>query len=558
MPRALCICLLACTAMAQRIQRAPQESSGPTGAGAIEGTVFDTASHAPLGKAQVMLTGSAPLPLTAVTDAGGRFAFRDLAAGSYWLNASKPGYNPPQALFGPEANIGVELGDAEQKKGVEIGLPPGGAIDGRVVNEEGVPVRGCRVTALQPGSEHAYGQNRRSLRGVDGGTATNDRGEYRLAAVAPGRYHLFANCHTELPAAHPLLPRGDPRTPHDTYLPQFYGGAPDPATASRLTVVAGASLENVDFQVTRVPAFSLRGSVTGGDAEALANGANVMLFPANREMRRSTLSSVGANPQSHEFQIQPVVAGSYVLVAFATHDGRVFAAERSVEVGAAPPEPLEISLQSGADLKGTVEFDSDDHPPLENGQILLAPMDGPFFMPQPHAQVEKDGAFILTGVLPGRWRPIVSAPGYAKSISVAGQPVSPDGFEIAAGAAGPLRIVMGSKLADVHVEVAGAPADRQISAVIFPEDAGCLGAGLERGGSAMGTGRIEFGAMPPGRYRVFAIDGPDPWPILQRPEWLQALASHSTAIDLPEGGRVSTTVEITTREELMRALGDSE
>jgi hypothetical protein len=57
----------------------------------------------------------------------------------------------------------------------------------------------------------------------------------------------------------------------------------------------------------------------------------------------------------------------------------------------------------------------------------------------------------------------------------------------------------------VHLEVAGAPPDRQISAVIFPEDPGRLGAGLERAGSAVGTGRIEFGGLAPGRYRVFAI-----------------------------------------------------
>src|ERR1035438_3177825 len=69
-----------------------------------------------------------------------------------------------------------------------------------------------------------------------GGTATNDKGEYRIDNLAPGRYHVFAHCRVALPAAHPLLPRGDPRTPHETYLPQFYGGGLDPATATRLTV----------------------------------------------------------------------------------------------------------------------------------------------------------------------------------------------------------------------------------------------------------------------------------------------------------------------------------
>lgn len=555
MPRAFCIYLLASAAMAQ-IQPAPPPaaSSVTGGTGSIEGVVSDATSHAPLRKVQVTLAGSMAVPLNAVTDAAGRFAFRELASGNYWLGASKQGYNPPQAIFAEAQTTGFVLSDGEQRKGIEVALLPGGAIGGRVVNQENVPVRGCGVTAVQP----VYEQNRRILRSVAGGTGANDKGEYRIDNLAPGRYYVFADCRIELPAAHPLLPRGDPRTPHETYLPQFHGGGLDPATATRLTVVAGASLENVDFRMTRVPAFTLRGSIAGSDAEAFANAVNVMLVPANRLLRTLLVSSASADSQGRKFQIRPVIPGSYLLLAFGTHAGRVFSAQRMVEVGAAPLDPLEIPLQSGADLKGSVQFDSDDHPPLENGQISLAPMDGPLFMPQPQTQLDKDGAFALTGVLPGRWRLIVSVPGFAKSVSLAGQTVAPDGFQIGAGAAGPLRIVMGSKLADVHVEVAGAAPDRQISAVIFPEDTDRLGAGLERAGSAMGTGRIEFGAMPPGRYRVFAIDSPNPWPILQRPDWLKALESRSAAIDIPEGGRVGTTVETIPRDELTRVLEDNQ
>jgi hypothetical protein len=556
MPRAFPICLLACTAMAQirqMPQAAPLGAANATGTSSIEGTVSDAAGHAPLRKVQVTLTGSVAVPTTAVTDDAGRFAFRELPAGRYWLQASKPGYNAPHAIFGAEANIGVLLGDGEETKGVEIALMPGGAISGRVVNEEGVSIRGCAMTAVQPG----YEQNHRTLRGVVAGTS-NDKGEYRIDNLAPGRIYVFAHCIGELPAAHPLLARGDPRTPHETYLPQFYGGGVDPATATRLTVAGGASLENVDFQMARVPAFTLRGSIGVGDAAGQSQGVTVMLFPVNRLMRGLLLAGAGVDPQSRKFEFQGVVPGSYLLAAFSVHGGAVFAAQRTVEIGPTPPEPLEIALQSGAELKGSVQLDSDEAPSFENGQITLAAAEGPLFLPQPHAQVDKDGAFLLTGVLPGRWRAIVSVPGFVKSISLAGQPVSSDGFQIAAGAAGPLRIVMGSKLSDMHVEVADAPPDRQISAVIYPEDAERLGAGLERTGSAMGTGRIEFGGLAPGRYRVFATDSPNPWPILQRPDWLQALESRSTAIDIPEGGHVSATVEMIPREELLRVLEEKE
>ena len=556
MTRAFYICLLASAAMAQLVrlpQRPPAEPSVPVGTGSIEGTISDAVTQAPLRKAQVSLMGSGSTPLTAVTDGAGRFAFRQLAAGNYWLNASKTGYNPPRAIFDAAPNSRVELGDGEQKKGVEIALLPDATIGGRIVNEEGLPVRGCGVSAAQPG----YEQSRRTL-SIAGSASANEKGEYRLNNLAPGRYYLFAHCRAALPAAHPLLPRGDPRTPHETYLEQFYGGGVDPAAATRLAVAAGASLDNVDFQMTRVPAYTVRGNILGGDPEAHAGLVNVMLLPMNRLMRRLMLVNAVADSASRKFQIEGVIPGSYLLTAFTMRDGRVFAAERPVEVGPALLGPLQIALQSGADLKGSVQFDSDDHPPMEGTQISLAPMDASFFMPQMSSQVDKDGAFTLTGVLPGRWRLTVNGPGFAKSVSLAGQPVPLDGFQVAAGVAGPLRIVMGGKVADVHIEVAGAPPDQQISALIFPEDSSRLGAGQERVGSAMGTGRIEFGGLAPGRYRVFATDSPNLWPILQRPDWLKALESRSAAIDVPEGGRASTTVEMIPRAELMRVLEGNE
>src|ERR1035441_2538225 len=127
MPRAFCIYLLASTAMAQ-IQPAPPAAAssgagGTGGTGSIEGIVSDATSHAPLRKVQVTLTGAIAVALNAVTDAGGRFAFRELAAGSYWLGAWKPGYNPPQAIFAAEAqSAGVVLGDGEQRKDIEIAI----------------------------------------------------------------------------------------------------------------------------------------------------------------------------------------------------------------------------------------------------------------------------------------------------------------------------------------------------------------------------------------------------------------------------------------------------
>lgn len=551
MSRALCLFLIALPAVAQ-IQRPFGPALPATGKGVIEGMVVDAATHEPLKKVQVTLAGALLVHPMAITDPGGRFAFRELPAGGYWLSASKSGYNTSRGLFGMDPGVQVTLGTDELKKGIEISLVPSGSISGRILDEDGAPVRNCSVTAVQPG----YEQGRRSLRGVSGGTGTNDKGEYRIYGLAQGRYYIFARCQAELPAPHPLLPRGDPRTPYETYLPQFYGGGLDPSTATRLSVSPGANLEGVDFEVHRIPAFTLRGSITASDPEAFAGNVSVMLLPANRLARGLLQFAAASNPQNRTFQIRAVIPGSYLLAAFGMREGRAFYAQRTVEIGATPPDPVAISLSSGAELKGSLQFDSDDHPPIENAQIFLNPVEQNFYTPQAHAQVNKDGTFTLTGVLPGRWRLMVGVAGYVKSLSLGGQPVSPDGFQISPGAVGPLRVVMSSKMAEVNVTVNGSSPDQKVSVLLYPEDTARMGVGLER--VTTGTERLGFGGIPPGRYRLLATDSPNPWPLLQRPDLLKAIESHTQALDVPEGGRVSATLELVSREELMRALEDKE
>ncbi|HLY16966.1 MAG TPA: carboxypeptidase-like regulatory domain-containing protein [Bryobacteraceae bacterium] len=548
MRRALMAYFLAAAGLAQIQQPPPM----PVGKGSIGGVVTDGARHAPLKKVLVTVIRPGANTLTAVTDAGGRFVFHDLAPGDYWLNASKPGYDPPQAMPSPRANAPIQLKEDEQKRNVEISLVPGGTIAGKVVNQEGAAVRGCNVTAVPAGFE----KTRRGPLAGAGGTATNDTGDYRISNLAPGNYYVFAHCQTELPAAHALLPRGDPRTPHETYLPQFYGGGLDPA-AGKLSLPAGANLDSVDFQVVRAPAFTLRGSVAGGDQEVLAAGVNIMLLPANRLLRNLMSFGAATDAQNHTFEIPAVVPGSYVLFAFAIQNGRQLTAQRIMQVGASQPDPLEISISSGAELQGSVQFDCDDHPPFENGQVMVSPLDAPPYVSQVATQIDRDGAFTLAGVPSGRWRLTVSVPGYAKSVSLGGQPVSPEGFQMGASTAGPLRIVMGCKLARVSVSFAAVADGGQIWAVIYPDNPDQLGAGVERVVQASGTGHVEFDGMPPGRYRVFATDFQNPWPMLERPDLLEALQHATAVIEAAEGGHVGATVEILRREDLERMLEPS-
>jgi hypothetical protein len=264
--------------------------------------------------------------------------------------------------------------------------------------------------------------------------------------------------------------------------------------------------------------------------------------------------------QAHTFQFHSLIPGSYLLAASATSDDRTFYAQRTIEIGNAPPVPIELSLSGGMDLKGSIQADSQDHPPMEDAQIWLAPMEQSpgAYLPQSQAQIGKDNSFTLTGVMPGRFRVMTGVPGYVKSVSLGGQSVSPYGFEIGAGATGPLRVLIGSKMAEVSVTVTGAPADSTIYVMTFPDDPERLGASLEHISSSPGNSQIPVGSMPPGAYRLLATDLPNPWPLLQRPDLLQALQSRAQTVEVPDDGRVNVPIEIVSRDEILAAIEDKE
>src|SRR5690242_8187330 len=115
------------------VLRGLQQPPSPTGHGLIEGTVINEVTHEPVRKAQVML-GSANTP-PAVTDATGRFAFRSLGPGTYWLQASHPLFPQPTRVMqlGPH---NITLGQDEQKHDLVIALTPGATISGSVLDED--------------------------------------------------------------------------------------------------------------------------------------------------------------------------------------------------------------------------------------------------------------------------------------------------------------------------------------------------------------------------------------------------------------------------------------
>ncbi|MEZ5318685.1 MAG: carboxypeptidase-like regulatory domain-containing protein [Vicinamibacterales bacterium] len=160
----------------------PADRPTTPGEGLIMGRVVDGTSDAAVPQAQVTLSGGG-FRQVVLSDDKGRFAFFDLPAGRYAVNADLPGHccggvGQTTPLSRERA---LPLARDEKVADVVLRLWKNGAITGHVVDERGEPLVGIEVRAL-PVSALA---GRPYVRGDAAVLArTDDRGEYRLADLA--------------------------------------------------------------------------------------------------------------------------------------------------------------------------------------------------------------------------------------------------------------------------------------------------------------------------------------------------------------------------------------
>src|SRR5262245_32506176 len=180
------------------IQAQPQRPSA-----SIEGIVVKLGTGEPLANANIQLnTESAGGPLSpqfvlneqsrrkARSDANGRFIFENVAPGKYRLIASYDGgYVPVE--YGQRSPTGegipFEIAAGQKMTGIQLAMTPTGAISGRVYDRDAEPVGRAQVLALRA----VYKNGRRTLTIVQA-VESDDRGEYRLFWLPPGRYYVAA------------------------------------------------------------------------------------------------------------------------------------------------------------------------------------------------------------------------------------------------------------------------------------------------------------------------------------------------------------------------------
>jgi hypothetical protein len=374
----------------------PGQMGAPAGTpaapiGIIVGRVVDAAGGQPVSDAQVTVmmraaqappAGRAGAPgggrLRLFTGADGRFVVRDLPAGNVQISVQAPGYlngNYGQTAPGIAAGRPVVISAENRVVEAVVRLWKHAVVTGIVTDEANEPAINITVQALR--RSFASGRPRYGL----GGTGrTDDRGVYRIAALAPGDYVVAVpQTQMTMPAAvldaamnslmggellsasvmgaaaagmgsgggvglrvgdslisssSGALPvvSGDGRMA--AYVTQFYPSAGTIGDATVVALGSGEIRNGIDIRMPLLPTVKISGTVNGPDGP-LPN-LQVRLLPAGAALTADAVSEVarGTTAADGSFVLLGVPVGSYVAKVLKT-----------------PPPPMPAAIANNPQLQ---------------------------------------------------------------------------------------------------------------------------------------------------------------------------------------------------------------
>ncbi len=576
----LLICVMACVAgtgvWAQSAQRQPSRDTRViTGiVGEITGLIItDEETPQPVRRALVRAISSGGDPRTAYTDAVGRFVFPGLPMGTYTIEASKPGL--VRTAFGARRHdrpgTPVNLTDAQRSQNLQMRMPRGGVITGRIVDEYGHPASSTNVRAQLV--RIVNGERTLSnvpMAGALFGESTDDRGIYRLYGLPAGDYVISATprnsawgdirrmTETDISAAQQAMKQPEatdvPVDPPMTmgYTAVFYPGALTAAQAGVITLKAGEERSGVDVSVQFVRTASIDGVVLATGSVRLEAVELLMMPRVSASGADMTVNISSANRRvgpDGKFSYTGITPGAYTISARLNPDGTPpLWASADVDIDGQPVSGVTLVLQEGMNIVGQMAFDADgvDPPTLfTRARVNLIPAEGNAMIGigANTTVVSASGGVSIKGVPPGRYRVNATfntpeANWILKSAVIKGKDALDTPFELAAGDAITDAVFTFTNrtqtLTGTLQDAAKRPAP-DYTVVLFPADRTLWGSPRRVRSTRPGTdGRFAFANLPAGAYRIAAVTdiGAEE---LRDPTLLEELAAASIAFVLGDG-----------------------
>jgi protocatechuate 3,4-dioxygenase beta subunit len=497
--------------------------------GILRGRVTRADTGAPIPRATVTLTSSAlGETRTVPTDEDGRFEFTGLPPGDYRLGVLKTGfartvYGPPGTeVFSPSL---IGLVDGQTIEHLNLAMPLGAVVEGRVVDQSGEPIADAAVELRQPRMKD--GQTR--LLNIDVAKGTDDRGHFRFWNVPAGTYFLASGTSAHIG---PHMSRGSMFGLLDGQVPTFYPGTTVEKDAQPVIVGEGQILTDLTITIAAASLARITGTVTSPTGASFERGM-VSLSRRGQDSRKLLLGSEKALRADGVFVFSDVIPGSYVVAVRLHHGEGAFAC-----VDLTQGDCNVMLVTSGTStLRGRVRFESG--PPAgiepETVRASVEAKDGvPVSMDRRFPTLRADWTFAIPALL-GEYELHLVVDGFMlgsvrrDGTTLPKYRVHLDGRDV------DVDLLMVNSDASVSGRVHDGAGDAVAGAAVFvcasdPTRHRYRGVRVNQTTS---SGRFQIGEMPAGEYYAFALKKATRDEILN-PELLETWRARGTPLTLTD------------------------
>jgi len=223
----------------------------------ISGTVVSSTDGHPLSRARVVLANVKNLgrPFSLFSSEDGSFSFSGLPAGKYSLQGAKRGYLTRSYDQHEVFSTAIVTDAGLDTDHLVLRLPPNAYIFGKVLDENGDPVRHANVMLYRVAHEEGTSQVQQNR--VDN---SDDLGAYELGPVLPGTYFIAVRAEPWYAVRTPAPTsdmKDDPPTQVDpeldsAYPTSYFGDTTDPDSATPIQVQASDRVQ-ADVHLAPVP-----------------------------------------------------------------------------------------------------------------------------------------------------------------------------------------------------------------------------------------------------------------------------------------------------------------
>jgi hypothetical protein len=569
---------------------APAQQQNQLPKATIEGIVVRVGTSEPISGAQLTVVralGPQPLPTSTTpavplgpippvtTDRQGKFLIRDLDPGSYRITAARNGYAKQeygQRVAGSQGTT-ISVIPGQNLKDITFNLTPAGNVSGRVRDFSGEPVTGLQVQLLRA----AYNpQGQRTLQ-TAGTARTDDRGEYRMYWITPGRYYLSVGIGPPNVVLNLGGATSSNEVPTKPYPTTYYPGTIDSSKASVIDIPPGAEVSAIDVVMSQFDLFRVRGRIVDSATGRPPRNTNISLVPRQNVGSIPVLTSLPNtappyNPATGTFEVRDVAPGSYWLRATMGADfsapvpantnartvndllttvlGSQQTTQIPLDVSNADVEGVTLVLSPGVSVAGRLRVEGQEVSSVDGYdriRIQLRPTNNTnpgLVRPQP---LNADGSFTLENVTPGEYRIVANTPRpdmYLKDARLDSTDILSQPWVVSGPVSGTLSIVLANGAGQLEGNLTNDKSEpvRGIQAVLIP-DRSRDRTELYRTATTDQNGHFTMRGIQPGDYKIFAWESIEQFSYYD-PEVLVQFEQKGKAVTIGESAKPTVEVKL--------------